>query len=995
MSEPADRSDAAFWGDADDGEARRRYRSLLNSLDEGVFRLDGEGRIVAVNDAFVDLSGFDRTELGGEDVTVLFGDDGAAIADAVDRGGATSTDGTDGSDPIRCTLERADGATVGCTVRVDGREGTDDAAETVCIVRRSPDDGGPPEQAADEDRRDVDRKRDLKRYETIVETVSDGVYAVDQNGRFTAVNRAYAEMLGYDRAELVGEHVSLVVDDDVLALAQQTEAAMVDGEMEGPVIEAELQTADGGSVTAEGTFAMLPDVDGETRRVGVVRDVTERKRLEAELDDVFGRVTDAFFALDESWTFTYVNEHAQDLINPEGREIEGESIWDAFPAAVGREFEEQYRRAMDEQVTVSFEEYYPDPLDRWFEVHAYPSETGLSVYFQDVTERKRRERALEESERRYRALAEYFPNGIVTLFDHDLEYTLAAGQGFDRIPIDPEDVEGAPLAEAWDEATAEALEPLFEAALDGEERSVDLSYAGREWVVHAAPVTDDDGDVFAGMTMSQDITERKDHERELAKYETIVETINDGIYVKDADGYFTMVNEAYAEMTGYDRAELVGAHASLVVDEETIDQSEVMRSAAEAEETNPTMEAAIQTADGDEVPAEGTFATIPAEDGEAKRVGVVRDITERKEQRRRIEESERRYRTLAEHFPNGAVGVFDTDLRFTVAEGAVLGDSLPSPDRLEGTRVPDLFSGETAADIEPLFRAAVEDGETHTTETELAGRHWQVWATPLRDADGDVFAGLSFAQDVTDQVEREQRLEELVEKLEASNERLEQFAYAASHDLQEPLRMVSSYLRLIEQRYGDELDADGEEFIDYAVDGADRMRDMIEGLLQYSRVDTGGDAFEPVDLSSVLTDVREDLTVRIDETDADIDVEDLPVVEGDGGQLRQVFQNLLDNAIEYSGDGPPETHVRAERAGDEWRISVSDDGIGIDPADRGRVFEVFQRLHAPDDHSGTGIGLALCERIVERHGGDIWGDSEPGEGATFTFTLPAAGERDA
>jgi len=132
-----------------------------------------------------------------------------------------------------------------------------------------------------------------------------------------------------------------------------------------------------------------------------------------------------------------------------------------------------------------------------------------------------------------------------------------------------------------------------------------------------------------------------------------------------------------------------------------------------------------------------------------------------------------------------------------------------------------------------------------------------VWATPLRDADGDVFAGLSFAQDVTDQVEREQRLEELVEKLEASNERLEQFAYAASHDLQEPLRMVSSYLRLIEQRYGDEPDADGEEFIDYAVDGADRMRDMIEGLLQYSLVDTGGDAFELVDLSSVLTDVRE------------------------------------------------------------------------------------------------------------------------------------------
>jgi len=359
------------------------------------------------------------------------------------------------------------------------------------------------------------------------------------------------------------------------------------------------------------------------------------------------------------------------------------------------------------------------------------------------------------------------------------------------------------------------------------------------------------------MTMSQDITERKDHERELAKYETIVETINDGIYVKDADGYFTMVNEAYAEMTGYDRAELVGAHASPVVDEETIDQSEVMRSAAEAEETNPTMEAAIQTADGDEVPAEGTFATIPAEDGEAKRVGVVRDITERKEQRRRIEESERRYRTLAEHFPNGAVGVFDTDLRFTVAEApSWVTRSEPRP----AVRAPG-FRTYSPGD-RSRHRTAVPGGRRGRRDP----HHGDGTRRPALAGVGDAAAR-----------RRRRRLrrpefrpgrhrpgraraapEELVEKLEASNERLEQFAYAASHDLQEPLRMVSSYLRLIEQRYGDELDADGEEFIDYAVDGADRMRDMIEGLLQYSRVDTGGDAFEPVDLSSVLTDVRED-----------------------------------------------------------------------------------------------------------------------------------------
>ena len=236
------------------------------------------------------------------------------------------------------------------------------------------------------------------------------------------------------------------------------------------------------------------------------------------------------------------------------------------------------------------------------------------------------------------------------------------------------------------------------------------------------------------------------------------------------------------------------------------------------------------------------------------------------------------------------------------------------------------------------------------------------------------------------------RLETANDELEDSNERLEQFAYAASHDLQEPLRMVTSYLTLVENRYGDDLDDDAEEFIDYAVDGAERMREMIEGLLEYSRVDTQGDPFEPVDLGAVFANVRRDLGVRIDESDAtvDIDAGSLPCVEGDRNQLRQLFQNLLSNALEYSGDEPPRVHVSAERRGREWAVSVADEGIGIDPADADRIFEVFQRLHGREEYEGTGIGLALCERIVERHGGTIRVDSEPGDGSTFTVTLPAA-----
>ncbi|NUB89459.1 histidine kinase [Haloterrigena sp. SYSU A121-1] len=254
-----------------------------------------------------------------------------------------------------------------------------------------------------------------------------------------------------------------------------------------------------------------------------------------------------------------------------------------------------------------------------------------------------------------------------------------------------------------------------------------------------------------------------------------------------------------------------------------------------------------------------------------------------------------------------------------------------------------------------------------------------------------------------------EQLETANREFEASNERLEQFAYAASHDLQEPLRMITSYLSLVERRYGDDLDEDGEEFIAYAVDGAERMREMIDALLEYSRVETQGDPFEPVDLEAVFADVLTDLELQIEETDATVDVGEMPRVEGDVHQLRQLFQNLVSNALEYSGDEPPRVRVTAERADAErassertnseradaeWTISVADEGIGIDPADADRVFDLFQRLHGREEYDGTGLGLALCQRIVERHGGEIWVDSEPGEGSTFSVTLPAVTDRD-
>ena len=241
-----------------------------------------------------------------------------------------------------------------------------------------------------------------------------------------------------------------------------------------------------------------------------------------------------------------------------------------------------------------------------------------------------------------------------------------------------------------------------------------------------------------------------------------------------------------------------------------------------------------------------------------------------------------------------------------------------------------------------------------------------------------------------DAEQAQQELAQTVEHLQASNERLEQFAYAASHDLQEPLRMVSSYLQLVETRYGDEFDEEAREFIAYAVDGAERMRSMIESLLDYSRVDRQGQPLKPADANRVLEDVLVDLEPRIEETAATVTTDELPMVMADPDQLALVFRNLLSNALTYSGDAPPSVSVTAERTDGTWRFVVADEGIGIDPDHHERIFNSFQRLHTHDENPGSGIGLALCERIIERHGGEIWVESEPGDGATFYFTLPPA-----
>lgn len=233
-----------------------------------------------------------------------------------------------------------------------------------------------------------------------------------------------------------------------------------------------------------------------------------------------------------------------------------------------------------------------------------------------------------------------------------------------------------------------------------------------------------------------------------------------------------------------------------------------------------------------------------------------------------------------------------------------------------------------------------------------------------------------------------QDLEHSVKELARSNAELQQFAYVASHDLQEPLRMVSSYTQLLAKRYRGRLDADADDFIGFAVDGAARMQKLIQDLLAYSRVGTRNLERQAVSMDSVLEYATDMLQLVIKDTGAAVTHESLPSIKVDERQMTQLFQNLISNAIKFRGQEPPRIHVSATRLDGEWLFSVHDNGIGIEPQYADRIFVIFQRLHNRDDYPGTGIGLAICKKIVERHGGRIWMESEPGKGSTFFFTVP-------
>jgi PAS domain S-box-containing protein len=652
-------------------------------------------------------------------------------------------------------------------------------------------------------------------YRRIVETATEGVWMFDANSKTTFANSRIAEMLGYTVEEMQGRSFFDFMDQESRVQAQ----AYVERRRQGIRERHDFKFCrkDGSRLWA--IVSATPILDAEGQFVGVLRmitDISDRKQAEEalreshqQIADILERITDAFFALDHQWHFTYINGEASHLLHQKPEQLIGANFWDVFPEAVGSLVEQQYRQAMQEQVPVIFETFSA-PLNSWLEVRAYPSGSGLSVFWRDITEQKQAQDALRKSEEQYRTLASHFPNGAVLAFDRDLRYTLAEGEALATLGLSKELVEGKTLWEARTPQFCEILEPHYRAALSGVAGTFELEYANHTYLVHTLPLKNDWGEVFAGMVMKQDITERKRAEEQLQERELflrsiydgvedsifvvdVLETENSGVRIQESEatreelltpGYefrYRGLNPAHERVAGIRSADLRGKTPQEVFPPAV--------AAAVSERYEECVRTGTAISYEECLPFQGkdtwwitTLSPLRDRQGQIYRlVGTSINISDRKQAEVALQESERRFRAI-----------FDSMFQFIglmQPDGTLLKANQTALD-FGGLRLEDIagrpfwearwwsLSPQTQERLKAAIAQAAS-GEFVRYEVDVLGAGDRVITIdfsikPVKDETGQVVLLIPEGRDISDRKRTEEALRQSESKLRAKNQELKQ-----------------------------------------------------------------------------------------------------------------------------------------------------------------------------------------------------------------------------
>jgi PAS domain S-box-containing protein len=864
-----------------------------------------------------------------------------------------------------------------------------------------------------------------RKYRMLVQGVKDyAIYMLGPQGEIRTWNPGAEQMSGCTPEEAAGQNFSRFFTAEDIERGRPEEIlrmAAANGEYEEQGMRVR---KDGTRYQVRANFAASRDLGGKLRGFSVIsRDLTENKESETKYRGLLEAAPDAMVVVNQGGEIVLLNVQAEKQFGYRRDELLGQKVTNIIPVGFAERLIADDLRstedALAQQIGTGIEliGLRKDGGEFPIEIMLSPLESAegtlVTAAIRNISARKTDEKHLAQIESKYRGLLEAAPDAMVVV-NQSGDIVILNLQAEKQFGYRRHELLGQKVTNIIPVGFAERL--IADDLRSAEDASTQQIGTGIELIarrkdggefpieIMLSPLQSAEGTLVTAAI--RNISVRKAVETHLSqmegRYRGLLEAAPDAMVVVNQGGEIVLLNAQAEKQFGYRRDELLGQKVTNIIPVGFAERliADDLRSTEDAlaQQIGTGIELIGLRKDGGEFPIEIMLSPLQSAEGTLV-TAAIRNISVRKAVETHLSQMEGRYRGLLEAAPDAMVVVnqggeivllnVQAEKQFGYRRDELLGQKVTNI-------IPVGFAERLIADD---LRSA-EDASTQQIGTgiELIARRKdgsefpiELMLSPLRNAEGILVTAA--IRDISVREKAAVVLLQKVEELNRSNEELGQFAYIASHDLQEPLRMVASYTQLLSRRYKGKLDTEADEFIAFAVDGASRMQRLIQDLLTYSRVATKGRALRQTSSEEALQHALMNLRGSIEGSGALVTHDPLPAVLADEMQLTQLFQNLVGNAIKYQKSGIPHVHVAAAMNGDKkWTFAVKDDGIGIDPQYFERIFGMFQRLHKREEFSGTGIGLAICKKIVERHGGNISVESKIGEGTTFRFTL-ANGER--